>query len=66
MLETKRNDSDYWQKLMVDIDGLQNLLSCGKATCRKIADEAGAAVRFGRRKLYSVQKIKAYLEKLAG
>lgn len=50
--------------VLVDNKRLQDILSCGMQTAKQIAEEAGAAVNFGRRKLYNVEKIKAYLNKI--
>ena len=51
--------------LTVDIEGLAAMLSCGQATARKIAEDAGARITIGRRVLYSVSKIEKYLEAIA-
>ena len=59
----KSNVKNYESRLMVDINGLQELLSCGKITANKIGDEAGAVMRFGRRKLFNVSKVREYLNK---
>lgn len=48
-------------KITVDINGLQNMLSVGKNTAYKIGEEAGAVVRLGKRKLYVVSKIEEYI-----
>ena len=50
------------EKIAVDIEGLAGMLSCGTATAKKIADLAEAKIIVGRRVLYSVDKIKKYLE----
>lgn len=54
------------KQITVDIDGLAAMLSCGKATARKIGEEACAKITIGRRVLYSVDKVKQYLEAIAG
>lgn len=46
----------------VDINGLASLLSCGPATAKKLAQEAEARILIGRRVLYSVDKIKKYID----
>lgn len=51
--------------IAVDIDGLAKMLSCGHATARKIAEQAGARVEIGRRVLYMVSKVQKYLEDIA-
>ena len=50
------------EKIAVDIEGLAGMLSCGTATAKKIAEMAEARIIIGRRVLYSVDKIKSYLE----
>lgn len=57
----KTTETTETRKLMVDKAGLQNLLSCGIRTCEEIAENAGAVFRIGKRKLYNVEKIQAYL-----
>lgn len=52
--------------LAVDIEKLSAMLSCGHATARKIGKEANARIVIGRRVLYSVEKVKKYLELIAG
>lgn len=63
MNKTKQRQSE--DLLTVDIEQLSAMLSCGHATARKIGTEAGARLVIGRRVLYSVQKVKYYIEMLA-
>lgn len=49
------------QKLLVTLDEVAAMLSCGLVTARKAAEEAGARVEIGRRVLYSVEKIEEYV-----
>ncbi|BAK47254.1 hypothetical protein CXIVA_12880 [Clostridium sp. SY8519] len=51
--------------LAVDTRGLAAMLSCGMGTARKIGEDAGAKIIIGRRVLFSVSKIKKYLEIMA-
>lgn len=51
--------------ITVDIDGLTAMLSCGAATAKKIAAEAEARIVIGRRVLYSVQRVKDYINQIA-
>ena len=51
-------------KIMVDINSLQEMLSCGKVTASQIGESAGAVLRFGRRKLYNVEKINEYINSM--
>ena len=51
--------------LAVDVDRLAGMLSCGHATARKVGEQAKARIVIGRRVLYSVDKVKSYLDCLA-
>lgn len=53
------------QPITVDLETLAALLSCGTATARKIGEDAGARVTYGRRVLYLVNKVERYMESLA-
>ncbi len=65
MNRTMNKDMYGTEKLAVDIEGLASMLSCGQATARKIGEEACAKIIVGRRVLYSVSKVKSYLEYIA-
>lgn len=56
---------DRGKLLTVDIEGLKALLSCGKQTAREIGEKAGASFLVGRRRLYSVPRVQAYIDSLA-
>ncbi len=43
------------------VPDLSARLSCGRATARKIGEQAGAKIVIGRRVLYSIEKVKKYL-----
>ena len=49
------------EPIAVDIEKLSAMLSCGRATARKIGEQAEARVCIGRRVLYSVDKVKNYI-----
>lgn len=53
------------EPLAVDIERLSAMLSCGHATARKVGEQAQARVVIGRRVLYSVDKVRHYLNRLA-
>lgn len=53
------------EPIAVDIEKLSGILSCGYATARKIGELAQARIVVGRRVLYSVDKIRKYLECMA-
>lgn len=48
--------------IAVDIEKLSAMLSCGHATARRIGELAEARIIIGRRVLYSIDKIRKYLE----
>lgn len=60
----KTNIIEADNKIAVDINGLQAMLSVGKNTAAEIGEKAGAVIRIGRRKLYNVRKIELYVEQL--
>ncbi len=60
MRKTRKIETE--EPLMVDLKGLMALLSCGEYTARKIASDAGAKMVYGRRSLYSVKKVKKFLD----
>lgn len=62
MNKTKKRETE--RPLTVDIETLAAMLTCGHATARKIGKEAKARITIGRRVLYSVEKVKKYLELL--
>ncbi len=51
--------------LAVDVDKLAAMLSCGHVTARKIGEYANARIVIGRRVLYSVDKVRDYLNNIA-
>lgn len=62
----KRNSIEVKNKITVDINELQGMLSVGRNTALRIGEEANAVVRIGRRKLYNVEKIEAYMRGKTG
>lgn len=53
------------QPIAVDIETLSSMLSCGHATAKKIGEESHAVIRLNRRVLYSVEKVKKYINNMA-
>ena len=51
-------------RVAVDIQELMTLLCVGRQTAERIGRESGAGFRVGKRKLYNMQKIQAYVDKL--
>ncbi len=62
----KRKDIQTEQRIAVDINTLMAMLCVGKNSADKIGEDAGAVLRIGRRKLYNVGKIQAYINGLTG
>lgn len=62
---TRNNEIELHNRIAVDIMGLMALLSCGRATALEIADQACAIVKYGKRTLYSVDRIKEFIYKEA-
>lgn len=59
------NKNSTVERITVDIKALTEMLSVGRNTALAIAEEAGAGIKFGRRKLYSVERIKDYMSEQA-
>lgn len=49
-------------KILVNRKELASMLSLGTVNADKVGTQANAVVRFGKRKLYNVQKIQAYID----
>jgi len=58
----KTNNNPVDEKLLVTTNDLAGMLSCGLVTAKKIGEESGARLQVGGRVLYSVEKIKKYIE----
>lgn len=66
MNKTKCREIKEPEKMIaVDIEKLSSMLSCGHATARKIGEQAHAKIIIGRRVVYSVEKVRGYLNSLA-
>ena len=61
-MRTTTNHEITNETIAVDIKGLMEILSCGEPTAREIGQKAQARIPIsGKRVLYSVDKVKAYL-----
>ena len=58
-------DDAVRKPITVDKTELMQLLGVGRWTAEKIAEEAGASIKIGKRRLYSVSKIEDYISRLA-
>lgn len=61
MLKTANRSTKDTEFITVSTDRLAELLDCGKSTARNIGEKAGAKIKIGRRTLWNIEKIKAYL-----
>lgn len=57
----KTKDREANEQITVDIEKLSAMLSCGRATARKIGEQAEAKICIGRRVLYSVDRVRKYI-----
>lgn len=53
------------KKIAVDVNEVMEVLSVGKNTADKIGRDAGAVFKVGRRKLFNVNKLQAYIDKMS-
>lgn len=60
-----RKSGEYKKPLLVDTNGLQEILSCGRPAAVRIGTEANGRVKQGRRVLWNVKKIEQYLDAIS-
>lgn len=53
------------EALLVDTRTLQRITGCGRDAATTIGNNAGARVRVGKRLLWNVEKIKAYISRIS-
>lgn len=61
MNKTTESVTDINDRICVTITELCSLLSCGRKTANDIAEKAGARIYVGKRVLFSVEKIKQFV-----
>lgn len=61
----KTNVIDTSTKITVDLPTLAGMLGVGKTTAIRVGKEAKAVIKIGRRTLYNVAKVQAYMEGLS-
>lgn len=66
MQKTKKHGLNSDNQLTINRQSLPAFLDCGMATASRIGELAGAKIVIGKRVLYSVPKIQAYLEQISG
>lgn len=52
-------------QMLVDTNGLQEMLSAGRPAAVKIGTEAGARVQSGRRVFWNVRKVQQYIDAIS-
>ena len=52
-------------QMLVDTNGLQEMLSAGRPAAVKIGTEAGARVQSGRRVFWNVRKVQQYIDTIS-
>lgn len=67
MRATNKNENlSPEKKLAVDTKELQEMLGCGRHTACEMGMRANARIQLGKRVLWNVGKIRAYLDSTAG
>ena len=61
-MNATRKMNNAGRKKTVDTAGLQEMLSSGRKTAVEIGTAAGARIQVGRRVLWNVDKVQAYLD----
>lgn len=61
MNKTTESTINFNDRICVTINELCSLLSCGKKTANEIAEKANARIYIGKRVLFSVDKIRQYI-----
>ena len=57
----KMGETNLNERILVDLKGLMALCSCGRIAAERIGEQSQAVIRVGRRKLYNLEKVKAYI-----
>ena len=63
--KTNRNTNGSRAPVLVDTEGLQELLSSGRSAALEIGTAAGARVQVGRRVFWNVSKVKQYIDRIS-
>lgn len=65
MRATKAKGSNTAAKMLVDTNGLQEMLCAGRPAAVKIGTDAGARVQTGRRVFWNVKKVQQYIDAIS-
>ncbi len=61
MMATKKFDIDTSQKIAIDTNELQAMLSCGRYSAVQLGEAAEARIQIGKRIFWNVEKVKKYI-----
>lgn len=64
-MRATRTKGKVENKMLVDTNGLQEMLSAGRPAAVKIGTEAGARVQSGRRVFWNVRKVQQYIDAIS-
>ena len=64
-MRTTRAKGKVENQMLVDTNGLQEMLSAGRPAAVKIGTEAGARVQSGRRVFWNVRKVQQYIDTIS-
>lgn len=64
MQKTAESNLDITQKLLLNTQELQAILSCGYSSAVKLGMDAQAKIKIGKRVLWNRQKVEAYLNEI--
>lgn len=62
---TRNTDIPAAAKICVDTAELQQLLCAGRSTAQEIGKAAGARIQIGRRVMWNVEKVRAYMDSIS-
>lgn len=65
MYKTRMKGSIGKSQMLVDTEGLQEVLCSGRATAVRIGTDAGARVQTGKRVFWNVEKIRKYVNEIS-
>lgn len=61
----KTTESETKEKITVDINTLASMLCIGRNSAYEVGKQAGAVIKVGRRTLFNVSKVKAYMDEIS-
>lgn len=65
MRATRATRNQKRELILVNTLGLQEILSCGRASAVDVGTKAGARVQFGRTVKWNVRKVQEYIDSIS-